>query len=140
MSVHVTLTEWSELRADTERGQVLREVTLRDKYAQATAKQLTDGGMIEILDLRTGLTIRSTSYVGAVQLGDLSIHIRPKIAFDLMLDLFHYAYGLRDLHLYHPVEQSVSEYTFQDLLIQQLAAEANELHSARIIPSVCTHR
>lgn len=126
MSVHVTLTEWSELRADTERGHTLRGVTL-NKHAQAAAQQLTEAGMLEILDLRDGLTIRSTSYVGAVQLGDLSIHIRPKIAFDVMLALFRYAYGLRDLRLYQPTEQSVSEYTFQDLLIQQLAAEANEL-------------
>ena len=90
MSVHVTLTEWSELRADTERGHRLRGITL-DKHAQAAAQQLTAAGMLEILDLRGGLTIRSTSYVGAVLRGDLSIHIRPKIEVDVMLALCLYA-------------------------------------------------
>lgn len=126
-SVHVTLNEWSELRADTKAGVALRRVTLSDKHTQAAAKLLTDQRILEVLDLRSGLTIRSTSFVGAVQLGDLSIHIRPKIAFDMMLSLFRYAYGLRNLHLYRPLSQSVSEYAFQDLLIQQLVAEVNEL-------------
>ena len=127
MSIQVTLTEWSEILVDSQQRQELRGTVLGNKEDRTAAQLLSDFGMLEILDFRDGLTIRSTSFVGAVELGDLSIRIRPKIAFDMMLSLFRYAYGLRDLHLYRPLEQSVHEYAFQDLLIQQLAAEVNEL-------------
>lgn len=41
--------------------------------------------------------------------------------------LFRYAYGLRHPDLYGPVDFTSSQWSLQDLLIQQLAAEASEL-------------
>jgi len=85
--------------------------------------------MLEISELRKGLLIKSNSYVGRVEIGDLQITIRPKIEDAPFLQLLKYAYGLRDLRLFDPTDYPPESRTFQDLLIHQLAAEANELIS-----------
>jgi 5-methylcytosine-specific restriction enzyme subunit McrC len=53
--------------------------------------------------------------------------VHPKISDAPLLNLFRYAYGLRELELYGAVDFASSQWTFQDLLVQQLAAEATEL-------------
>jgi 5-methylcytosine-specific restriction enzyme subunit McrC len=84
------------------------------------AKALSDSGMLTILELREGLSIETTSYVGRITLGNIQITVQPKISGAPLVRLLRYAYGLRDLN-------SSETYAFQELLIQQLIEEVNEL-------------
>jgi 5-methylcytosine-specific restriction enzyme subunit McrC len=96
---------------------------------RSTVEQLTKSGRLEIQSLHQGLAIQATSYVGSIRLGDIQITIRPKLAGMPLLKLMRYAYGLRRLDLFSPVEYGTETGTFQDLLILQLLAEAKELVS-----------
>jgi 5-methylcytosine-specific restriction enzyme subunit McrC len=62
-----------------------------------------------------------------VSLGEVTVTVQPKISGAPLLSLFRYAYCLRHLDLYAAVDFASSPWSFQDLLIQQLAAEAGEL-------------
>ena len=91
------------------------------------AEELTKTGRLEVLELARGLELRATSFVGCFLLGELTVTIHPKIPDAPLLSLFRYAYGLRQLDLYGIVDLATSRWSFQDLLIQQLAAEVSEL-------------
>lgn len=98
-----------------------------DQRARIDAEALTAAGILEIAELRHGLSVRSTSFVGRVQLGDLQITIQPKIKLDVLLTLFRYAYNLRDLRLMTDSNLDLEPEAFQDILIEQLIAEVHEL-------------
>jgi 5-methylcytosine-specific restriction enzyme subunit McrC len=83
--------------------------------------------MLEITELRAGLSIRSFSYVGRVRVGDLTITVRPKLDRTSLLTLLRYAYGFRKLHLLPEAAQAFDQSGFIDLLVAQLVAEAEEL-------------
>ena len=122
----IDLTEWETCAP--EPGTALFEQFLPDDVAvRRLASQLTAAGMLTIVELRQGLSLQASSYVGRVRLGDLQITIRPKIPMMCLLRLFQYAYGLRHLKLFSWVGYGSEPQTFQDLLIHQLAAEASEL-------------
>jgi 5-methylcytosine-specific restriction enzyme subunit McrC len=102
---------------------------LEDKAAREIAKELTQSGKLEIHELRQGLLIKATSYVGTLRLGQLQITVLPKLAEKPLLTLLRYAYNLRRLQLFSPLDYGHASRAFQDLLILQLAAEAAELIS-----------
>lgn len=122
----VSLREWEIARPDS--GSPLARRSLAAHPAgQRLAEELTRTGRLEVLELARGLELRATSYVGRFSLGEVLVTIHPKITGAPLLNLFRYAYGLRHLDLYGPVDFASSQWSFQDLLIQQLAAEAGEL-------------
>ncbi|MBX7223492.1 MAG: McrC family protein [Blastocatellia bacterium] len=88
---------------------------------------MTRSGRLEVLELAGGLELRATSYVGRVQLGALTLTIQPKLQGAPLLNLLRYAYGLRHLDLFNPIGFVATEWSFQELLIHQLAAEVDEL-------------
>src|SRR6266568_1399507 len=96
MTISLELQEWSEKTA-TEQASPLAGVFLKDAETRVLAQQLTTAGMLEIRELREGLSIASTSYVGRITLGDLVITVQPKISGMPLVRLLRYAYGLRDL-------------------------------------------
>lgn len=123
----IELTEWGAWpRTD---GPDLGSCVLDDDpEVRQLATSLDEMGMLRVsLDLRGRLRLRATSYVGAVQLGSLRVSIRPKIEGAPLLVLLRYAYGLRNLRLFAPMEQGTSRPSFHDLLIHQLASETEEL-------------
>ena len=122
----VQLREW-ETRTPSLGNDLYQKSFAADPTSRQLADQLTKTGRIEIFELAQGLELRATSFVGRFLLGGLTITIHPKIADAPLLTLFRYAYGLRNLDLYQPVDFTSSHGAFQDLLIQQLAAEAAEL-------------
>lgn len=125
-NISVTLSEWEN--CDPESNCILEGVFLKDDPAvQKIAQDLSESRMLEISELRGGLSIKSFSYVGRVKLGDIEVTIRPKIEDAPLLQLLRYAYGLRNLRLFAPTGYPPESRTFQDLIISQLAAEANEL-------------
>lgn len=122
----VSLREWETRHP--EPGNVLYERSLvADPAGRRLAQELTNSGRMEVLELSRGLELRATSFVGRFVLGDLTVTVHPKISDAPLLNLFRYAYGLRDLELYSAANFASSQWTFQDLLVQQLAAEATEL-------------
>ncbi len=125
-SVAVSLCEWETLKP--EHGTALADRRLADCAAgRQLAEQLTRGGRIEVLELARGLELRATSFVGRFSLGEITVTVQPKIPGAPLLNLLRYAYGLRHLNLYEPAGYAAAEFSFQDLLIRQLAAETAEL-------------
>lgn len=88
---------------------------------------MSESNILNATELRTGISINSTSYVGRVTLNPLEITIRPKITGAPLLRLMRYTYGLRNLQLMSYAGYGAETDTFQDLLINQLVAEAAEL-------------
>ncbi|HII07603.1 MAG TPA: restriction endonuclease [Methanotrichaceae archaeon] len=126
--ISVCLSEWESRGPESDRS--LEGVFLKDDPSvRKTARNLSKMGMLEISELRKGLLIRSNSCVGRVELGNVQITIRPKIEDAPFLQLLRYAYGLRNLRLFDQTGYCAESRTFLDLIIGQLAAEANELIS-----------
>jgi 5-methylcytosine-specific restriction enzyme subunit McrC len=124
--VAIELREWETV--EPEADSLLAGLSLEDApAAQALADALTRSGRLSVLELARGLELSATSYVGRLNLGPLTITIRPKIEGAPLLNLLRYAYGLRDLQLYKPVAYAAAPLAFQDLLVHQLAAEVSEI-------------
>jgi 5-methylcytosine-specific restriction enzyme subunit McrC len=124
-SIHIK--EWTRIAA-TEPKSPLAGLFLEDRVqAKSAAKALSKSGMLTILELREGLSIESTSYVGRITLGNIQITIHPKITGAPLVHLLRYTYGLRDLNTSTEVAYSSENQAFQELLIQQLIAEVSEL-------------
>lgn len=85
--------------------------------------------MLKIYELKDGLYLNSTSYVGKIVLGDVQISIKPKIESPSLLRLLRYAYNLENLDLYRDTGYGLGDMNFHDLLLYQLAVEANILIS-----------
>ncbi len=111
-----------------EKGSELEGLFLpSDDSVAELVEFLTRTGKLEILQLRNGLRIKTSSHVGAIRLGDVKIAIRPKIDGQPFMNLLGYAYEIRDLGLYSSFEFGAEKRSFQDLLIHRLYAEAREL-------------
>ena len=121
-AVAVSLSEWQTLSPDP--GTPLAQRGLSGKSDRQLAEELKD--RIEVLELARGIELRATSFVGRFRLGEITVTVQPKISGAPLLTLLKYAYGLRNLHLYESVAHPVTKWSFQDLLIQQLAAEVSD--------------
>jgi len=126
--IPIHLEEWDERQPAP--GTSLAGISFEDDgTARRIAEQLSVSGKLMILELAKGLSIRTSSFVGRVKLGQIRITIRPKITGAPLLNLLRYAYGLRNLTLFSQVGYGMEAQTFQDLLLHQLAAEVAELIS-----------
>ena len=126
--VSVTLSEWESVSPDTETS--LAGLFLEDDASvRSTVVDLSKTRKLEVAELARGVAVRSFSYVGSVNLGNLRITVQPKLNGMPLLNLLRYAYGLRNLHLFSTSGYGVETHTFQDLLIHQLVAEVTELLS-----------
>ncbi len=125
--ISITLSEWE--RCSPEDDPRLAGLTLDDDAVRSMAGQLSSSGRLEILELAKGISIHTASYVGSVKIGSLRVNIRPKLRGSPLLNLVRYAYHLRHLNLFSPLEYGSEAQAFQDLLIHQLAVEVTELIS-----------
>lgn len=125
---NINLVEWQTLRP-SEAGFLRGLAPTFDKRDAQAADELASSDKLEILQLRSGIEIRATSWVGRVTLGDLTITVRPKIEGVPLLNLLRYAYSLRDLETFTPTGYETTTEAFQDLIVEQLANEATELIS-----------
>lgn len=120
----IQLTEW-ETRLP-EQGSPLWGMDLSE--GRVVAEELTRKGQLEVLELVQGVELRTSSWVGWVQLGQLTVTIQPKIPGAPFLRLLRYAYGfgqqppVRDQALY-----GKERGTFQDLIARQVACEVEQL-------------
>jgi len=125
-SVSLSLSEWET--AGPVRGSILAGESFdNDQASRALAERLTSLNQLEVIELARGLELRATSFVGRVRLGAVEVTVHPKISGTPLLNLFRYAYGLRDLHLYGGATYSTAHGSFQDLIVQQLGVEVQEL-------------
>lgn len=115
----INLKEWESI--------VLDDVELSDNDVRNIAKTLKDKGIIEIVELKDGISVSSNSYVGRIKLGNLQINIRPKLNGLPLYQLLKYAYGLRELKLFNTAEYAIDNFSFFDLLIYELYVEAEDL-------------
>lgn len=119
----IQLAEWEKRLP--ERGSPLQGMRLSG--GRAVARDLTQSGQLEVLELVTGVEIRASSWVGRVKLGELTVTVQPKIPGAPFLYLLRYAYGLRQLAVKDVALYDTAQGTFQDLIARQLASEVEEL-------------
>lgn len=125
--ISIDLKEWEGISAkepDTHLAGVFLE---EDAEIKNVARALSNSGKLEISELREGLSLKASSYVGRITLGNIQITIHPKITGMPLLRLLRYAYDLRNLDLFAETEYSSEHLAFQDVLITQLVAEVSEL-------------
>jgi 5-methylcytosine-specific restriction enzyme subunit McrC len=127
MTTSVRLAEWERVGPDTVPS--LRGVDLGDGKVTRLAATLARERIIEVEELRTGLSIRAFSHVGRIALGDLVVTVEPKVGGTELLQLVRYAYDLRNLRLLERADFAEGVDLLQDLLVAQLLAEATELVS-----------
>jgi len=121
--ITVAVREW-EILPPTP-GSPLADRRLASESERKLTEQLKNA--VEILELVQGIELRATSFVGRFKIGEITVSILPKLQGARMLTLLRYAFGLRDLHLFEPVGYPIEQWTFQDLLVQQLISETSEL-------------
>ncbi len=126
MSIAIDLQEWQPASPMTHTQLAGLELP-RDDTTQRLVQALSDSERLKILELRRGVSLQASSYVGRIALGDLQITIRPKITMLPLLHLLQYTYGLRQLDLLSVTRFETESLTFQDLLIHQLLTEVSEL-------------
>lgn len=100
---------------------------LTDNDARNAALILKDKRIIEIIELRDGISITSNSYVGRIKIGHMQINVHPKINGMPLYQLLKYTYGLRELKLFNTAEHYIANFQFFDLLIYKLYVEVEEL-------------
>lgn len=122
----VQLTEWQNATPDTVgelRGSTLA-LSARDREL---LDHLSRQKMLVARELREGLEVTTTSFVGSVNLGSLTLRIRPKIQGRPFSILLGYGLGLGDLEILPEHQLNLANPAFQDLLIVRLASEATRL-------------
>ncbi len=97
--------------------------------SRRVAQGLNASRMLKLTELKAGLEITATSFVGRVRVGNLSITVLPKVKPISLLRLLRYAYGFRRLQSFSDAEHFVEQCGFEDLLVSQLNAEVQELLS-----------
>jgi 5-methylcytosine-specific restriction enzyme subunit McrC len=126
MPIDLRLAEWQSMAPDP--GSPTEGVSLgRDPSVRDLVRRLSERSILEVQELRSGLALRSTSFVGRVRLGEIEVTVVPKLPTDAMVTLLRYAYGLRDLHLLPTTTGMTQELGFQDILAWQLVEEAQVL-------------
>lgn len=126
-SIHIAMREWQTL--DPSNRPELRNFRLEDAASRALAKDISRSGMLEIVELREGLQIRASSFVGRLRLGNLTVSVLPKLNGMPLFILLRYAYHFRDLQSVPKADFVTSHTGLSDLLTFQLFAEAKELIS-----------
>ena len=100
-----------------------------DPEAREIARRLSESGVLSIIETRDGLAVEASSYVGRIQLGSVSITVRPKLRGLPLWALMRYAFDLRALTRFSQAGYEVESETLQDILIMQLIDEASALIS-----------
>jgi 5-methylcytosine-specific restriction enzyme subunit McrC len=123
--VHICLSE-HEQKKPQFKNEVWKLALESDEH-RGIAEELTRSGKLTVYELRDGLYLKASSYVGRIDLGTVQVSIKPKIGGNNLLSLLRYVYRLSDLK--SDVDYRSDDLLFHDLLINQLANEATILIS-----------
>ena len=124
----VKLTEW-DTRTPAQDA-ALRDLSLpTDRRTRELMGRLADAGMLTLRELASGLEIETTSFVGSVALGPVTVRIQPKLGARPLSCLLGYALGLHDrgLDLFSEHDVPVAPPAFQDILAHHLCSEVARL-------------
>ncbi len=126
--IAVILSEWESATPDSQ-PQLAEASIGGGAEVRVLVQCLAQAGMLEIVELKHGLSIESSSFVGQVEVGNLTVTVLPKLKSQSLLNLLRYAYGLNNLTRFSETFHTLDFGAFQDLLISQLIAEVQELIS-----------
>lgn len=124
----ITLSEWQTL-GPANCNELCGRFLDQSDGVKSVASRLAESRLLGLTELRNGLEIKSFSHVGRVRISDLNITVLPKLRGASLLKLLRYAYGFRRLNLLSDTSHLVEPCGFEDLLVAQLNAEAQELFS-----------
>jgi 5-methylcytosine-specific restriction enzyme subunit McrC len=124
----ITMSEWATVGPD-QCGLLQQRFLDASDGSRSLATMLTESRLLQLTELRHGLQVKAFSHVGRVRIGDLAITVLPKLRGSSLLRLLRYAYGFRRLNLISELPHFNESCGFQDLLVAQLNAEAQELLS-----------
>ena len=123
--ITVELNEWQR------RGPLdtpdLRHLFLADESVRKLACRGNHVWKSDCCELRTGLQIEASSFVGRILLGHIQVTVRPKMHQLRVMQWLRYGFALRQLGLYEQVGFGTEADVFPELIVRQLAAEAGEL-------------
>lgn len=123
----INLKEW-EYRTPESAGSQLTNVFIeQNAETRHLIQALSQSGKLAIVELRNGLSIQASSYVGRITLGNVQFTVQPKMSGMPFIRLLRYAYDLRNLDIQTVVQYSNEQDAFQELLIAQLLNEVSEL-------------
>lgn len=125
-AIDVTLTEWSTCSPRDQGGERLVGLSFADPGTRSIARALAAQGMLSVREVREGIEVSTTSYVGRIRIGPVAVSVQPKIAPELLLRLFSYAHDLSSLRREGPT-RFPSGTLFQDVLLDQLVMQVKEL-------------
>ena len=124
----ITLSEWQTL--GPENCQQLHRTFIEDTAdCRRLAKSLFKSRMLGLIEKKDGLEVSAYSYVGRIRIGNLEITVLPKLNASSLLGLLRYAFGFSRLKLLSDTTHFLDQFGFEDLLVSQLNAEAQELVS-----------
>lgn len=124
-TIYLNLREWQEERP--LEGRPLFQQYFKDDFSRSIAAEISRAGMLECMEMKAGLRIHTTSYVGHISLGNIQLTIQPKLIGTPLLNLFRYAYGLRDIRLLDRSLIPLKDYGLQEIFIFQLIQEVQEI-------------
>ena len=124
----ITLSEWETI-GPNESGELVGQFLDQSEAVQSVATSLANSRLLQLTELRKGLEVKAFSHVGRIRIGALNITVLPKLRGASLLKLLRYAYGFRRLNLISDTSHLIEPCGFEDLLVAQLNAEAQELLS-----------
>ena len=134
----VELLEWQ--RATPQSHPDLRNLDLDlTSRERAVLARLDKQPMVSVQELRDGVGISTTSYVGSVRTGALTVRITPKLTGRPFSALLGYAVGL-PVSLLPEHDVGLTSSVFQDLIVSRLASEASRLLARGIYRTYLTRQ
>jgi len=115
----VSLFEWEK--------EDIPDISFSSDRIRKLAGLLDAKRIVSITELRTGIRVECNSHIGQVDMGDFTLHIKPKLDGLPLLRLLSYAYDLRDLKLYDRAVYRVGLSGWFDWLIYALHAVIDKL-------------
>lgn len=124
----ITLSEWETI-GPNESVELVGQFLDQSEAVHSVATNLVNSRLLQLTELRKGLEVKAFSHVGRIRIGSLNITVLPKLRGASLLKLLRYAYGFRRLNLISDTSHLIEPCGFEDLLVAQLNAEAQELLS-----------
>jgi 5-methylcytosine-specific restriction enzyme subunit McrC len=122
----ITVSEWQVADPASHEG-------LQGVYADASpvrlslVESLNRGRWLQVDDVRRGMRIETSSWVGSIDLAGIMLHVQPKLGRRHLPQLLRYAYGLHELELLRPTRTPVERLGFHDLIAAQLLHEVEAI-------------
>lgn len=123
--ITIHLSEWDKF-SPKDFQYLTGRTDLADEDRDVCTK-LSEKGYVKIQEFKSGVDIRTTSYVGCVSFSGIELRIEPKIRQLPLLSLFRYGYRLNTACIYGQQQLNVSDLGIQDILILQLVTEVEFL-------------